>query len=515
MSDDAGLPVGQIPPVNAWFDPLAAQADRWRRDRTSAVFEPVQPLRELVAVVSDEVLAESDGGRAALLLGLLHDPTIRLLRYADHGPPPDVDRREVMHFGEVADGWLMVHDAGSRDGGSVVFTSASGVTRSRIGSSEAVRFAASDGAELYFHLGSERAARAQAERDALCAVAAEAAGADLLITRRRVALDPPFSFVRGPLAVLSPEDALPIVGLYLRRQGSFVVWRGADGVGTSTMNRGLFYLVAARDQLPSGWRWMSRCAFADQLSGDQTLSWLGTSLMDRVVRSLEARDQLHCALSQPQDNDIAGDALMFLDLILVSLMGAFDAAARVAHIVLEQPENDLYRAAWQADRWRRRWSTMAPGLAEFLDDGGRPQTLLTVLRLLRNSVHGEALSPLSISMKSPQRRDDTLVGLPRRERVQLEDALGQLGGLGAWGIREMIPDRLHADARVLVERLVPAALAVLDGIMQRTPVERLPVAPDADLSDGPPSGRTPFAAQTREAIRWQLGLREPTTASDP
>lgn len=510
MTKDIRLPAGRIPAVRAWFDPLAATSDSWRRDRTNAVFEPEQPLRDLVVVVSDEILAEVEDARVALLLGLLHDQTIRLFRYADDGPPPEVERRTVTHFGEVADGWLIVHGADGPDGGGVTYTSEDDVTQCHLGSSEAVRFAARDGAELYLHLGVEES-HAQAGRDALCAVAAEAAGADLLITRRPVALDPPFRFVRGPLAVVTPEGALPIVGLYLRRQGSFIVWRSIDGSGTQRMNRGLFYLVAARDQLPSGWRWMSRCVYADALSGDKTLSWLGTSVLDRVSRSLEARDHLHRSLSQPQDNDVASDALMFLDLVLVSLMGAFDAAARVAHLALDLPENGLYKAAWQSRTWRRRWSAAAPAMAGYMAADGPQQAVLTVLRLLRNSVHGEALSPLGVSMQSPKRRDDTLVGLPRREREELEAALAQLGGLNAWGIRELFPDRLHADARVLVERLLPAAVAVLDGILRHTPVERLAVADDADLSEGPPSGRTPFAARTREAIRWQLGLDGPMT----
>lgn len=511
LPGDSKYPVGRMPKVDPWIDPQAASGGSWRRDHTSPVFNPVQPLRRLVVVVSEEVLADNNDQRTALLLGLLQDPTVTLLRYGDEGPPVEVERRVVAHMGEVADGWLIADGTSDPYGGTVVYTDGDRVTRSAIGSSEIVRFASVDGGHLYASAGLEES-QARAGRDALCAVAAEAAGADLLITRRPLALDPPFRLARGPLAVLTPDDALPIVGLYLRRQGAFVVWRSIDGKGTQRFNRGLFYLVAARDQLPNGWRWMSSCVYAEALRGDQTLSWLGTSLLNRVSRSLEARDHLHSALLQPQDNDVANEALMFLDMILVSLMGAFDAAARVAHRVLALPEEDAYEAGWQRRSWSRKWAAVAPSLANFMTRDGDPQAVLKVLRLLRNSVHGEALTPLAISMTSPKRRDDTLIGLPRREREELEGALAQLGGLESWGIRELFSDRLHADPRVLVERLLPAALAVLNGILNRTPVERLPIADEVPILDGPPPDLAHFKPKVRQAIRWQLGLDDLVSA---
>lgn len=496
-----------MPRVDPWIHPQATR-NAWRRDGPKAVFDPVRPLRPLIVVVSEEVLAEEGDERTGLLLGLLQDETVTLLRYADAGPPDEVERRVVENIGVVADGWIIVEAPADHDGGAAVYSDGTSATRTAMGSSEIVRFAAADGWDTYAGTGPGDP-RVRAGRDALCVAAADAVGADLLITRRSLALDPPFKLTRGPLAVLTPEDAMPVVGLYLRRQGEFIVWRSVDGQGTYQFNRGLFYLVAARDQLPSAWRWMSRCASAR--GGDQSLSWLTTSLIDRVARSLQARDHLHSALLQPQDNDVADDALMYLDLILVSLMGAFDAAARVLHRVLGLPEEDEFQAAWQRSAWRRRWAPDAPRLAEFMGSGGEAEAALTVLRLLRNSVHGEALSPLAIVARM-KRREDTLVGLPRQEREQLEAALDSLGGLDGWGVRALVPDRLHADARVLVERLLPATLKVLDQILHLTPVERLSIPDDVLIPDGPPPDATEYGEKAREAIRRQLGFEDPTEA---
>jgi hypothetical protein len=133
---------------------------------------------------------------------------------------------------------------------------------------------------------------------------------------------------------LSVDEALPLVGLYLRLQGRYIVSAQPSGKWPMSYNRGLFYWVAARDLMPSGWRWRSHCCASELGNPDGALGRLTETLHLRIARMLRARDQLHAALLRPPGRDAAEDALVALESILGNLMSSMDASARVAHSVL-------------------------------------------------------------------------------------------------------------------------------------------------------------------------------------
>jgi hypothetical protein len=84
--------------------------------------------------------------------------------------------------------------------------------------------------------------------------------------------------------------------------------------------------------------------------------------------------------------------------------------------------------------------------------------------------------------------------------------MDSLDGRAAWGVRELIPHRAHADPGVLLERVFIGAVTLTDELMRRTPVERLPGTPaDSDI-DGPPDDDEVFDSWTRQSIRWELGF---------
>src|SRR5260370_24570603 len=99
----------------------------------------------------------------------------------------------------------------------------------------------------------------------------------------------------------------------------------------------------------------------------------------------------HVVLNRKQDIDVAEDALTALDTCLVFLMGALDAAARVAHRVLGLAPGHVRRAGWQSSSWLKDLAAKAPSLAEVVAAGTPGPDTLTILALLRNTVH-EALS---------------------------------------------------------------------------------------------------------------------------
>lgn len=488
-------------------------------DTERPLFQQGTPLRRM------RVLLDADCGRGdppdrshQLLLGLLTHPYIEAWRYADEGPPPEADRRAEDRGGEVVPGWVTLDKdespTGLRDYGVTAATS-TGSRETAVAARQFMEIAAADEeADSYAALAPDAAA-AQRAADVLAALVAATLDVDLFISTRPYLYEVRrFRPARGVL-VIRPEDALPVIGLYLRRQGQFIGWRSTNGAGTATLNRGLFYWMATRALLPQGWRWMTACVRQSAATGDDTLAYHGQSLLLRVDQALRARDEAFAALNQPQDNDTADDALAALDRLLISLMGAVDVSARVAHMVHDLSDVELYQASWRpGTKWLRALRGKNRPLADLAKSSTHGDAL-TILRLLRNTVHGAALEPLAVSEGALRGRTDTLVGLPAKDATELLACADRQGGGTAWGMRELIPGRLHADIDVLIERLLPSIVSFLNDAMRLTPVDQLEHAHQTEADLGPPQGKSPdntFAPIRLELVLAQLGL--PTAAPE-
>lgn len=333
---------------------------------------------------------------------------------------------------------------------------------------------------------------------------ANAIGADIFITNRPYLHAMSWKLADG-VTFLDIDEALPTLGLYLRAHQMYVTSRSPDRRGTSTMNRGLFFWVGTREQLPSAWRWFAACVQHSTGGVGDNLLYLGQSVLQRVERALQVRDEVHVGLNKPQNNDTADEALSSMDVVLLLLMGAVDATARVAHQVLglsSQP----YLAAWQRNAWITEVTAATPSLGALFQPGTNELHAHTILRLLRNSIHGEALQALGVG--SGRQRERTLVSLPASEEPALRAAFNALGGLSNWGVEELIPGRLHFDPGVLLEQLFPRVLAMLNAIMDETPVESLAHVALRPEDSAPPTGphSGAFMEVNRQSIRWQLGL---------
>jgi hypothetical protein len=232
------------------------------------------------------------------------------------------------------------------------------------------------------------------------------------------------------------------------------------------------------------------------------LTYLGGAVFQRITRVLQARDDLLRATNCKQDNNVAADALTALDTCLVFLMGALDATARVAHHVLSLP-GGIHQAGWQRPGWLKHVAAMAPALADVVTLKTPGADALTILRLLRNTVHEAGLPALAVGY--PARHRETLVGLPSAASNQILESADRQGGRQAWGLRELIPGRLYADPSVLLERLLPAVIELLNNLMTETPVELLPGVSLRPEHFSPPRDRA-FGEHERQSIRWQLGL---------
>ncbi len=210
-------------------------------------------------------------------------------------------------------------------------------------------------------------------------------------------------------------------------------------------------------------------------------------------------------MNRKQDNNVAEDALTALGICLVFLMGALDATARVAHRVLGLRPDHVYRPGWQRSGWLQDVAAREPSLAAVVTAGTAGADTLIILSRLRNTVHEVGLPALAIGF--PGRREETLVGLPRADRDRILEAADRRGGRDVWGLQELLPGRLHADPGVLLDRLLPLVIELLNELMTATPVEQLSGVSLKPEDRVPPRGwGEAFGERERHSIRWQLGL---------
>jgi hypothetical protein len=468
------------------------------------VFSSAPSMRKL-RVMADAELLSSDKRTwdvNSLIAGLLTDESIELFRYSDDGPPAGATEISSP-WTRAAVGWAVATEqADEQTLRSYRVVWSDGQTIHSGGFEAAVGAAIRDTrSNAYREDPSRFTARRSA--DAVAAGVARSIKADIYLTAREYLHQVEWPLGRN-VTICSQRDATALVGLYLRTRGVYVIWKDPASQSSYQFNKGLFYWVGARELLPAAWRWFHACVFHDAAEDAEELSYLGGAVLHRVARALVARDDLLRAMNRRQDNDVADDALSALDTCLLLMMGAIDAAARVAHVVLGLPSENVYQAGWQRSRWLRNVAAVAPGLAAVVAEGTSSYDALTILRLLRNTVHGAGLQSLAVGVRGG--RDQTLVGLPRADGNEILAAADRRGGRDAWGLRELIPGRLHADPGVLLETLLPATIKLLNEVMRETPVENLSHVVLTPQDSLPPSGHSEFGERERQSIRWQLGM---------
>jgi len=462
--------------------------------------------RKLVVLLDADILPESDlttWGKQCLLAGFLTLDVVKCDRYTDEGPPANAPRQEHSCMGEWVPGWAVLSsDDGSRQRG--VRTGDEHQFTDHVVLGNAPDVASKDTTTVAYSDRTPGNAAKQRRADALAAMVASAIGADRFITKRPYLHAVSWDIADG-VTFADVDDALAILGLYLRAQEEYVTYRSSDGRYTCRANRGQFFWVGANELLPSARRWLAACVQHSTSGGDERLLFLGQSTIQRVQRALQVRDEVQFGLNRPQDHDTADKVLASLDIVILLLMGAVDATARVAHEALGligSPRD----AGWQNRRWIKKVTGKAPRLGTLFECGTDEYYVLEVLRLLRNSIHGEAIQAFAVEEQRSWSR--TVVGLPKSYQGTLRTAFDGLGGVADWGVEELISEQLHFDAGMFLEQLFPRVITILNRIMDETPVERLDHVSLEPLDSLSPTGSQdgPFIERDRQSILWQLGL---------
>ena len=470
------------------------------------VFESRHPYRRIRVMIDAELLdASGDAdGRLDLLRILVEHDLVDLHRFADLGPPGYQPAGPSNPQPPVYPGWAILEPW---DGGwGVLVVTESGHMLAGIQGNADQVAAADVNSQAYIDLPTDDAV-AHRRRDAIAAqVASQALQADVYVTERPYLHEVSWEICRHS-AVCTIDEALALLGLYFRSQGEYVVARAAHPV---RYNRGLFTWVGTRALLPAAWRWLSACSQsdihsgADSLLGEDSLYALGESLLTRVERALAARDELYIAVNRPQHNDTADDLLTALDELLVALVAAFDVTARVTHRVLRLAGQE-HRVAWQRTDWLADVNRTAPALAAVMAEHTPGSDCFTIVRLLRNYVHGQALRSAHVQRSGHAGRN--LVRMPAADVSKLLPAIERQGGQHRWGVEPAAIGAPFADPVLLADAAFELVIPTLNQIMDTTPVEQLPgVQLRPELCQPPVDQHGKFGPDARRSIRWQYGF---------
>ncbi|UUE28492.1 hypothetical protein LRQ08_31660 (plasmid) [Rhodococcus qingshengii] len=289
--------------------------------------------------------------------------------------------------------------------------------------------------------------------------------ADILVTMRQQTL---FSQARYITEAnpLSAEQALSVVGLYLRSREQYPIVAPKE----LSFNEHKMLAVAVEGLLPSWRTWTIALSMHGSATGSDSPQLLAHSLKERIIRLLRCRDQLLIASLAPQTNTTADRVAESLDYLLVNLVGAFDAAARAAHLVADLSHSERRVAAWQRLDWVK--SLQNDEIRSFWVKGGSPAVLFWVCRVLRNTVHGESMQTIAMH-EGLTAEARTLVRLPADDAEELAGKFDLLGGGAGWGLRHLAGVGVFIDASVFVERLLPQVLNDLDEVLRLTPTSKL------------------------------------------
>jgi hypothetical protein len=261
---------------------------------------------------------------------------VECFQYSDKGPPPHVTTKNVQGV-EFFPGWAV--RSADREPSSPACPS--GAWRIRYSGDDwsrttgvctiADKVAAADLSTDAYRDFTDAAAASQRAADALAAAVAERLEVDLFVTDRPYLRRTTREYARR-VAVCDFDEALFVVGLYLRSQGQYVVSKRAGYVQRYTSRT--YFTIAARELLASSWRLTAASTQHARGGGDGQLALLAVSLLGRVTRALAARDNVLVAVRKPQNDDTGEEALASLEAALLWLMGALDASAGLVHLTL-------------------------------------------------------------------------------------------------------------------------------------------------------------------------------------
>lgn len=470
------------------------------------LFVENSPFRKLVVLLDVNVLSDLDHEKEEkinLLAGLINLDTIICFHYADEGPPVDFTWRQHPKFGEVAPNWALIEkniESGER--AVITYRNETLACHRIAGNTEEV--AAIDMSTEAYRLLSPEEAIQRRKSDALAAKVAECIKADIFISDRTYLRMLQRDIVDG-VTVVGVDDAIAIIGLYLRAQRKYISYRSAIDNSEYRLDRGTYFWIGTLELLPSIWRYETALSKNPSTSSDERAIFLWRSALQRLQKALEFRDDVYKGLNRATDLDAIESTITSFEAVALFLMGSIDALARITNLVLEidsEPRN----VGWQKSKWLKGLQDKAPDLHKHFENNAAGWHTIAILGAIRNSIHGIALLPFAeTNLEIP---NAFIIGLPEANARKLEKAFSFLGGSEIWGVKELMAGQLLFDPGILLEKLFEHVITTISRILVETPFESFPPISIKPLELYIPEFSRDNACHVsyRQNIRWLLGF---------
>jgi hypothetical protein len=422
----------------------------------------------LVVVEFETLNSSGVGEKRQYLSELLSDGAINRLWYLDSGPPPNAFTTN-RHGTDFVEDWLVLDvNENTRDAGATYVIGKREKEKKYHNTLVIVGnyLDSPSGWEIPKSYGLQSTAWSRMRQDILAALGAESIKADIYITDRESLFLSRNARLFKNLAICSPEDAIQIVGLYLREQGEYRISE------TFSVSRNQLFSIVTQELLPEYWRWINACSQHSFSVDDDEAVELALSTITRINRAIRIRDRFSMAMNRPQTIDTSEEILLAVDLILVHLMAALDAAASVAHYALGLMPDDARYAGWQNEKWKAKLSTDSGELLSEVARFNNRTKLLNVLPPLRNSIHSQAIRAVAfveqaepVDVKLLVKRDVNRIFKHLDESLSLD-----------WGLELSLsnpPDQLVFDPTQMLDHAIDLTLEFLNLVMKHTPVEHM------------------------------------------
>jgi hypothetical protein len=262
--------------------------------------------------------------------------------------------------------------------------------------------------------------------------------------------------------VQDAREAAALLGLYLRAQNDFTVQQ--EGNHGALLAPHTFYAGAAVAPLRRYPDWLRLAVGRWRNGAGAAAHDLLRGLELRLGRALRARDYFAVRTRALRPDDSWEEALFFFEAFLLSTAGSLDVLARYCHVAAGLGGN-REDAGWRKGPWReKRMLKARPELEPVIGrDDARLRATNDVIGLLRNYIHGEALTQLLSDDRQPGITDYLMgtVVIGGRDAERLREAATHLPGLET-AVIKVWPEDV---ASVLPARLLPPLLANLYAAM--------------------------------------------------
>ncbi len=260
----------------------------------------------------------------------------------------------------------------------------------------------------------------------------------------------------------TPKEAVKILGLLLRSKNDFCI------SNYHQLNRGLFYLVLARYNLPAMWRYFYACVESQKFRNDNILV-LGNSILLRAVRCYQACDEIGKNFYHNNDNDSRDGIMYHFDYLNIILSGIFDTQARVIFRVFDMKVKKERFADFNNDKFRKELKRLDKNIGEFINDPIFKHTF-SIISELRNTIHGANLQV--IGHKKYRDPEDSYIMTSLSEIPSIRNLFSTSEKSIDWGINK-VNENIFIEPYTFSKSLIRRSFEIINRIAELTPIEKL------------------------------------------